>query len=119
MEDEARKNPWDRSLHGINGFMEGIARRLPVYRSLRQAFGGESGDIVNWDQARQIAVLVAQSEGSAGPPPDEIVKGSFEAMLRRSEGLVREYSHLDTQEAIGPLLVFDRPDWIETNPGTL
>jgi coenzyme F420 biosynthesis associated uncharacterized protein len=118
MEDDAGKNPWDRSLKGINGFVEGIARRIPVYRSLRQAFGGESSGMVDWDQAREIAVLVAQSEGTTGPQPDQIVQDDFEGMLKRSEGLVREYSRLDAQEPIGPLLVFDRPDWIETNLGS-
>jgi coenzyme F420 biosynthesis associated uncharacterized protein len=118
MEGDPGKNPWDSSLSGINRFVEGIARRLPVYRSLRQAFGGPGEGMVDWGQAREIAVLVAQSEEAEAPPPDQAVLGEFEAMLRRSEELVRDYARLDAREPIGPLLVFNRPDWIEANLGS-
>jgi coenzyme F420 biosynthesis associated uncharacterized protein len=114
MGDEERENPWDRSLRGVNEFVEGIARRLPLYRSLHHAFRGEIDGMVDWAKAREIAVLVAQSEISAAGA-GTAVQGEFEAMLKRSEELVREYSRLDTKDPIGPLLVFDRPDWIDAN----
>jgi coenzyme F420 biosynthesis associated uncharacterized protein len=114
-EEERKENAWDRSLRGVNGFIEGVARRLPVYRSLRRAFGGEGEDMVNWDQAGEIAVLVAQTEESPGPPADDAVRRDFEAMMRRSAELVREYSHLDAREPIGPLFVMDRGGWIKAN----
>ncbi|MDY6794844.1 MAG: zinc-dependent metalloprotease [Actinomycetota bacterium] len=115
MVEEQRENTWDRSLRGINDFVEGFVRRMPLYRSLHQAFKGETGGLLNWSQAREIAVLVAQSEVAPGGPPAREVQESFEAMLGRSEELVREYSLLVPGEEIGPLLVFDRPDWIEAN----
>lgn len=110
-----KENPWDRSLRGVNDLIEGVARRMPLYRSLRKAFRGESGDFIDWEQAREIAVLVAQSEGPTLAPADAGVRDDFESMLQRSEELVREYSHLHTDEPIGPLMVFDRPDWIRAN----
>ena len=115
MEDERKENPWDRSLHEVNRFVEGMARRVPLYRSLRRAFRGEGGDMVDWKQAGEIAVLVAQSETAPDVPVGGKVQGDFETMMKRSEELVREYSRLDPREPIGPLLVFDRPQWIETN----
>ncbi|NPV58873.1 MAG: hypothetical protein HPY75_04320 [Actinobacteria bacterium] len=114
MDEEMKEDPWQRSLRGVNEFMEGVARRLPLYRSLRRAFRGGGDGMVDWEQAREIAVLVAQSEVAAptGPPPRP---EEFEAMKSRSEELVREYSRLEPREPLGPLLVFDRPDWIDAN----
>lgn len=114
MSEEEKENPWDRSLRGVNEFVEGCARRLPLYRSLRHAFRGGGEGMVDWAQAREIAIMVAQSEGS-GPTATEAVRRDFETMMRRSEELVREYSHLETGEPVGPLLVFSRTDWIEAN----
>ena len=107
-------NYWDRSLRRVNAIMEGFVRRMPVYRSVTSAFRGGAGEMVDWEKAREIALMVAQSEGSP-PPVPEHARSELEAMMRRSEGLVREYSRLDPQEAVGPLLVFSRMDWIETN----
>ncbi|MDD5666280.1 MAG: zinc-dependent metalloprotease [Actinomycetota bacterium] len=114
MGEEEKENPWDRSLRGVNEFIEGFARKVPLYRSLRHAFQGGGDDMVNWAQAREIAVLVAQSEGG-GPAATDEVRRDFEAMMGRSVELVREYSRLEPGEAVGPLLVFSREDWIEAN----
>ncbi|MGQ9474742.1 MAG: zinc-dependent metalloprotease [Actinomycetota bacterium] len=111
---EDMENPWDRSLREVNRFMEAIARRIPLFRSLREAFTGEGEGFIDWDQAREIAVLVAQSEGTAPPPAPGTVR-QFEDMRVRSEELVRDYTRLVPREEIGPLFVFDRPQWIEAN----
>ncbi|MDI7252396.1 MAG: zinc-dependent metalloprotease, partial [Actinomycetota bacterium] len=107
-------NPWDRSLREVNRFMEAVARNIPIIRSLREAFTGEGDGFINWEQAREIAALVAQSEG-ASPVPGPEVREQFEAMRGRSEELVREYTRLRPREEVGPLFVFDRPQWIEAN----
>ncbi len=117
MESNQRENPWDRSLRGVSGLVEGVARRVPIYRSLRQAFQGGS-DLLDWAQAGEIAILVAQSDSANIDPPGPQVQADFEAMMERSEELVRDYSHLKNREPVGPLLVFNRPDWIETNLGS-
>lgn len=109
------ESPWDRGLRGINNFMEGIARRLPLYRSLRQAFKGDGKDLVDWRRAREIADLVAMSDGPAEVPVEEETRETFQQMMKRSEDLVREYSRLEPAEEVGPLLVFNRSDWIEAN----
>jgi coenzyme F420 biosynthesis associated uncharacterized protein len=114
MEEEKKENPWDRSLRGVNEFVEGFARKLPLYRSLRNALRSKQEGMVDWEQAREIAIMVAQSEPASAPAGAE-VRRDFETMLQRSEELVREYSHLDPKEQVGPLLVFSRPDWIEAN----
>ncbi len=114
MDVDRKENPWDRSLRGVNEFIEGIARKLPLYRSLRTAFRGKAEGMVDWEQAREIANTVAQSEPAATLPGTAVMH-DFEAMMVRSKELVREYSHLDPKEQLGPLLVFDRPDWIEAN----
>ncbi len=114
MAGEGRENLWDRSLRGANAFVEGFARKLPIFRSVGGAFRAGAGEMVDWERAREIAVMVAQSEGTPPPAPAG-VRAELEAMMRRSEGLVREYSRLDPGEPVGPLLVFSRVDWIETN----
>jgi coenzyme F420 biosynthesis associated uncharacterized protein len=114
MVEEEKENPWDRSLRGVNEFMEGVARKLPLYRSLRHAFRAGGEGMVDWEKAREIAIMVAQPEG-ASPAAGEAVLADFQDMMERSEELVREYSRLDPLERVGPLLVFDRPDWIEAN----
>jgi len=115
MKNEQTLNAWDRSLSGVNSLMEGIFRRIPLYRSLRRAFKGESGDLIDWEQAGEIAVLVARSEEEVRAPVNADVRDDFEAMMERSEELVREYSQLEPREPLGPLLVFDRTDWIKAN----
>jgi hypothetical protein len=117
MDSSEKENPWDRSLRGVNGMMEGIARRIPLYRSLHRAFQ-PGADLLDWSQAGEIAVLVAQSEAADVPPPSPDVQAHFEEMMERSEELVREYSRLENREPVGPLLVFDRPAWIDTNLGS-
>lgn len=118
MESEGRENPWDRSLRGVNGLIQGVARRIPLYRSLRGAFKHEGADLLDWAQAGEIAGMVAQSDPVIVEPPGPETQADFEEMMIRSEELVREYSRLDSREPVGPLLVFDRPDWIETNLGS-
>ncbi|OFW56912.1 MAG: hypothetical protein A2W01_00590 [Candidatus Solincola sediminis] len=117
MESSQRENPWDRSLQGVSGMVERVARRIPLYRSLRQAFQGGS-DLLDWSQAGEIAVLVAQSDPVDVQPPGPQVQAEFESMMERSEELVRRYSLLENREPVGPLLVFSRPDWIDTNLGS-
>jgi coenzyme F420 biosynthesis associated uncharacterized protein len=108
------ENPWDRSLREVNRFMEAVARKIPVIRSLREAFAGDGDGFIDWEQAREIAKLVAESEGVA-PAPGLEVREQFEAMRQRSEKLVRSFTGLRPLEEVGPLFVFDRPQWIEAN----
>src|SRR4030042_2932186 len=117
MESSQKENPWDRSLQGVSGMVERVAARVPLYRSLRQAFQGGS-DLLDWSQAGEIAVLVAQSDPVDAQPPVPQVQAEFESMMERSEEIVRRYSLLENREPVGPLLVFSRPDWIDTNLGS-
>jgi coenzyme F420 biosynthesis associated uncharacterized protein len=117
MESSERENPWDRSLKGVNGIIEGVARRVPLYRSLHRAFQ-HGADLLDWGQAEEIAVLVAQSDPVNVELPGPELQAEFENMMERSEELVRQFSKLENQEAVGPLLVFDRPDWINVNLGS-
>ena len=111
-----RENPWDRALRGVNRFMLSVAGKIPLWKSLRRAFESEGDDLVDWGQAEEIAVLVAQSEGGT-TPPEAGVQRDFEAMMERSQELVRSYTHLEPGEPVGPILVLDRPDWVRANLG--
>ncbi|MBC7247277.1 MAG: zinc-dependent metalloprotease [Actinobacteria bacterium] len=113
--DEERENAWDRSLREVNEFMEAVARKIPVLRSLRAAFREQGDLVIDWEQAREIAVIVAQSDMVAYTPPGPEVQRAFEEMRRHSEELVRSYSRLQPLEEVGPLFVFDRPQWIDAN----
>lgn len=112
--DEEKENPWDRSLREVNRFLEAVARRIPLLRSFREAFAGEGEELIDWNQAREIAAMVAEAEGTAPVPGPEIQR-EFEIMRGRSEELVRNYTHLQPHEEVGPLFVFGRHQWIEAN----
>ena len=87
MESSERENPWDRSLRGVNGVFEGVARRIPIYRSLRRAFE-QGSELINWEQAEELAILVATSDPVDVQPPGPGEQAELEQMMLRSEELV-------------------------------
>jgi coenzyme F420 biosynthesis associated uncharacterized protein len=115
MEREERRNAWERSLEWASRLIDGIARQVPFFRSIREAFTAEGEELVNWGHAEEIAVLVAQSEKVEGPPPGPEVQEAFREMKERSVELVERYSRLRPREPIGEVLVLDRPGWIRAN----
>ncbi len=115
MKEEDSFTAWERGLEWASRFLDGIARQVPFFKIVREVFAEESEELVNWAQAEEIAVLVAQSEAAAVSPPGPDVNRDFRAMKERSVELVRQYSRLQPREPIGDILVLDRPGWIRAN----
>ncbi|MEJ5187184.1 MAG: zinc-dependent metalloprotease [Candidatus Geothermincolales bacterium] len=115
MERDESYTAWEKGLEWASRFIDGIARQIPFFKTIREAFTAEGEDLINWAQAEEIAVLVAQAEAVQGPPPGPEVIGAFQEMRERSLELVGRYSRLIPREPIGDILVLDRPGWIRAN----
>jgi coenzyme F420 biosynthesis associated uncharacterized protein len=112
---EGDDNLWDAGIRGVNRFMERWAARLPLLRSLRDAFRGGGDGFIDWERAEAIAVLVSIYEEAPRPPDQPGLQEEFEGIARRSAGLVEDFTGLRPGEELGPLLVLDRPAWIRAN----
>ncbi len=109
-------NAWDASIRGINEFAEKWVRRMPLFRSVRDAFtGGPGEDFIDWDQSESIAGIVALSNGSSSPIADAETHRFFEEMSRHSEELVEGFTGLALKEPLQAPYVLDRPAWVHAN----
>lgn len=113
--DKDSDNAWDASIRGINEFVEKWAGRMPLVRSLRDAFRAGGADFIDWDQSESIAGIVSLSDGAASPPVGREVEESFQGMSRRSGKLVEGFTGLAPEDPLGRLYVLDRPAWINAN----
>lgn len=109
------ENIWDGSIRWINQFAERVVRRVPLYRSLRDAFRGTVEDFIDWRQAEEIARMVSLSDDPPSPPVDSRIREYFVGISQRSEELVERFTGLIPLEPLGPLLVLDRPSWVRAN----
>lgn len=108
-------NPWDASIRAVNRFMERWAARLPLMRSLRDAFRGGGEGFIDWEQSERIAEMLSLSDAPAPVPEGAGLQERFEEIVRDSARLVEEFTGLRPREELGPLLVLDRPAWIKAN----
>ncbi len=108
-------NAWDASIRGVNEFVERWAGRMPLIRSLRDAFRPTGTDFIDWDQSESIAGIVSLSGGPAAPPAGREVEASFQEMSERSGELVEGFTGLTPADPLGHLFVLDRPAWIHAN----
>ena len=108
-------NAWDAAIRGVNEFFERWAGRMPLLRSLRDAFRSTGAGFIDWDRSESIAVIVAQSDGAEVPPPGREAEEGFRDMSRRSGELVEGFTGLAPRDPLGDLFVLDRPAWIRAN----
>ncbi len=108
-------NAWDASIRGLNEFMERWVARMPLYRSLRDAFRSSGEDFIDWGQSESIAGIVSLSDGAASPPVDGKTVEFFEGISSRSENLIERFTGLVPQDPLGPIYVLDRPAWVHAN----
>ncbi|MHB8779755.1 MAG: zinc-dependent metalloprotease, partial [Candidatus Geothermincolia bacterium] len=109
-----RKNAWDESLRRVNRMAEGIARRVPLARSMRDAFKQPGDGFIDWVQAERIAETLAESEG----PSEEdaaALQQQFDALAARSQRLVTGFTGMDVDGELGQVRVFDRASWVKAN----
>ncbi len=114
-QNQGKDNLWDESIRWINQFAERMVARAPLYRSLKNAFTNGSDDFIDWKQSEEIAEIVSMSDGAPSPPLSKELREYFADIAQRSEWLVENFTGLQPKEALGPLLVLDRPAWIKAN----
>jgi coenzyme F420 biosynthesis associated uncharacterized protein len=77
--------------------------------------GAGQPEMVDWD----LAVSTAKRFVRPGPEVSEgearDVVGELRAGAQRSEGLVREFTGLHAETATAPIMVVDRPGWVQAN----
>ena len=72
-------------------------------------------EMVDWDLAVSIGSRLAGEGPTVSPDEAEAVVAELRDGADRSTGLVREFTGLDAGERTAPVLVVDRPGWIQAN----
>lgn len=109
------KNMWDQSISGVNRVIEGVAGRVPLFRSLRDSFRPGDDKMIDWDQSERIAEILANSDGEQPVQVSGKVQGDFDRMAEQSREMVTSFTGLPVCQDLGPVYVFDRPAWVRAN----
>ncbi len=109
------KNMWDQSIRGVNRVIEGIAGRVPLFRSLRGAFRPGDEKMIDWEQSERIAEILASSDGERPFPVSGKMQSDFDGMAEQSREMVASFTGLPVREPLGPVYVFDRLAWVRAN----
>lgn len=84
-------------------------------RGRHRAGDGDGDGMIDWD----LAVSVASRLAGEGPVVDRQEAAAVVTELRtgaeRSTGLVRDYTGLESPAGTAPVLVVDRPSWVQAN----
>jgi len=79
---------------------------------------GTSG-LVDWGFAKATGRLLVQAGPRVGPGEAAELVGSLRSAARRSRGPVAETARMHAPEGASPVLVVDRPGWIDANVDSL
>src|SRR6476469_6176300 len=71
--------------------------------------------MVDWDLAVSLGSRVAGDGPRVSPDEAAAAVAELRAGANRSTGLVREFTGLVAEERTAPVLVVDRPGWIQAN----
>ena len=74
-----------------------------------------NASMVDWDLAVSLGTRIAGEGPSVTHDEAAEAVAELRAGANRSTGLVREYTGLDAAEETAPVLVVDRPGWIQAN----
>jgi coenzyme F420 biosynthesis associated uncharacterized protein len=78
--------------------------------------GGPGSDgMVDWDLAVRIGSRLAGEGPPVGRDEADAVVAELRADAERSTGLVRDFTGLSSAEHDAPVLVVDRPGWVQAN----
>lgn len=95
------------------GVVAGAGARYVLARASRSGTSDFKG-LINWDQARSIALRVSQWEQA--PIPDRAARrAQYAHFVERSEPLIAEYMGVQLPEPINRLHVVDRREWLLSN----
>lgn len=90
---------------GVRYYMESRARATEGQRKPR---------LIDWDQARVVALRVSQWEQA--PIPDRAMRREqYARLVSRSEPLIAQYLGVSLPKPISRVYVFDRREWLEAN----
>jgi coenzyme F420 biosynthesis associated uncharacterized protein len=74
-----------------------------------------SSEMVDWDLAVRIGTRVAGDGPTVSRDEAAEVVDELRAGANRSTGLVREFTGLEARDHSAPVLVIDRPGWVQAN----
>jgi coenzyme F420 biosynthesis associated uncharacterized protein len=95
------------------GVVAGYGVRYVASRVSRGATNGPTR-LIDWDQARTVALRVSQWE-QAGIPERAARRAQYTRLVERSEPLIAEYLGVQLPEPINRVYVVDRREWLEAN----
>jgi coenzyme F420 biosynthesis associated uncharacterized protein len=95
------------------GVVAGYGVRYVASRVSRGAANGPTR-LIDWDQARTVALRVSQWE-QAGIPERAARRAQYTRLVERSEPLIAEYLGVQLPEPINRVYVVDRREWLEAN----
>jgi coenzyme F420 biosynthesis associated uncharacterized protein len=74
-----------------------------------------SGEMVDWDLAVKLGSRIAGEGPTVSRDEAAAAVAELRAGAERSTGLVREFTGLDAPDGTAPVLVVDRPGWVQAN----
>jgi coenzyme F420 biosynthesis associated uncharacterized protein len=91
---------------GVRYYMESRARATTQ--------SGRRSRLIDWDQARNVALRVSQWEQA---PVDNrpFRREQYDRLVKQSEPLIAEYLNVKLPQPVGQVYVFDRREWLEAN----
>jgi coenzyme F420 biosynthesis associated uncharacterized protein len=98
----------------VLGAVAGAGVRYYIETRARANEGQRSKSLVDWDQARNMALRVSQWEQA--PVHDRAARREqYAALVRQSEPLIAEYLGVQLPQPVSRIYVFDRREWLEAN----
>lgn len=76
---------------------------------------GERGEMVDWDLAVRLGSRIAGEGPTVSREEAAAAVDELRAGAERSTALVRDFTGLDAPDGTAPVLVVDRPGWVQAN----
>jgi coenzyme F420 biosynthesis associated uncharacterized protein len=96
---------------GVRYWMESRARAA---ETAGVAGGSAQSPLIDWNQARRVALRVSQWEQA--PIPDRAMRREqYSRLVQQSEPLIAQYLGVNLPQPINRIYVFDRREWLEAN----
>ncbi|EFO79361.1 hypothetical protein OSCT_2799 [Oscillochloris trichoides DG-6] len=96
------------------GVAAGAAARYYIEARAREATTTTTTQMIDWEQARSIALRVSQWEQA--PIPDRAFRREqYIRLVKQSEPLIAAYLGVELPAPVNRVYVFDRREWLEAN----
>ncbi len=98
----------------VLGAVAGVGVRYYIESRARHAEGQRTTRLVDWEQARRVALRVSQWEQT--PVRDRALRREqYARLVQRSEPLIASYLNVELPRPVNRIYVFDRREWLEAN----